>query len=610
MLSPEERHKILIEFNDTELSFPTNQTVENLFVIQAKKTPDATAAIIEGEDLSYGELNSRADYLAHRLSGLGVEPGDVVGLCFERSLEYLFALFAVLKVGAAFVPLDSDHPDRRLLYQIEDTEAKLVLSHSALNPRLAGCKAQRIYVDKFNWAQSNHAQKAFPTAASADSPLCVMYTSGSTGQPKGVKISQLGVLNLLHWLQVEYRITPEHRSLQASSIGFDHSIIEVFWPLVNGATLIIAKQGGQGNADYLVKTIQDQSVTHLSTVPSLLRAMLDIPKVSGCKTLQFVCCLGEALRVDLNEKFHQTIHAKLHNWYGPTETTVFSTFWQSVPGAKTISIGKPISNTQIYLLDESGDPVSVGTSGEIYIGGVGVAPGYLNLPVQTAESFVRNPFSEGKEDTLYRTGDLAKFHTDGTLEFLGRKDRQIQLRGIRIEPGEIESLLNRRSDISESAVVLKEHGPNDMRLHAFYVSFSEEERSEPAELKDYLTSQLPEVMVPSFITRLDALPHTVSGKLDRKSLISDSPFKPTSKPPAVDQSVAASIATIFEDILEYKPVKTTDSFFELGGHSLLAMKINNEINNQFQVDLSMDVIFKKETPAELAKCVQQKKNNP
>ena len=611
ILDPEARHQILVAWNDTEQPYPLDITVEKLFELQADKTPDAPAALIEEVELSYRDLNDRANYLAHRLSSLGVESGQVIGLCFERSLEFLIALFAVLKAGAAFVPLDPAYPVARLKHMLEDTTAKVVLTHTSFAPLLEECGSQRLYLDKFNWSQTSSSFKRFDAGTTADSLMYIMYTSGSTGLPKGVEVPQRGVLNLLHWLQSEYQITPADRVLHKTSIGFDVSIAELFWPLVNGAPIVLARPGGHRDASYLAKTLEEQEITRLFTEPTMLRAMLDNPYVSTWKSIKAVYCTGEALTVEVSEKFHGAVDAELHNLYGPTETTVFSSHWHSVPGAKSISIGRPVANTQVYILDSAGEPVPVGTVGELYIGGDGVAWGYRNLSEQTANSFVSSTLTEVQGEKLYRTGDLARYHPDGTIQHLGRIDQQIKLRGVRIEPGEIESLLNQRSDVRESAVVLKEHAPGDMRLQAFFVPFSEQTCPDPEELRTYLRTQLPEVMVPSLISSLEELPHTLSGKLDRKTLsLTQHPMpRPPLKTLVAGSSNTSKIASIFADILEHESVDVDDSFFGMGGHSLLAIMITNRINSQLKVDLPLSAIFDWPTPAKLAERISQMKNN-
>ena len=343
ILDPEARHQILVAWNDTEQPYPLDITVEKLFELQADKTPDALAALIEEVELSYRDLNDRANYLAHRLSSLGVESGQVIGLCFERSLEFLIALFAVLKAGAAFVPLDPAYPVARLRHMLEDTTAKVVLTHTSFAPLLEECGSQRLYLDKFNWSQTSSSFKRFDAGTTADSLMYIMYTSGTTGLPKGVEVPQRGVLNLLHWLQSEYQITPADRVLHKTSIGFDVSIAELFWPLVNGAPIVLARPGGHRDASYLAKTLEEQEITRLFTEPTMLRAMLDNPYVSTWKSIKAVYCTGEALTVEVSEKFHGAVDAELHNLYGPTETTVFSSHWHSVPGAKSISIGRPVA---------------------------------------------------------------------------------------------------------------------------------------------------------------------------------------------------------------------------------------------------------------------------
>lgn len=600
MLDAVERQKILVEWNKTDRSYPADLTIEQLFEVQVSKTPKAVAVICGDETITYGELNRRADYLAFRLQASGLVSGDVVGLCFYRSIEHLISVFAVLKVGSAFVPLEPDNPESRLQFQLEDSGAKLLLSHSGINQALTDCSVERIFVDEINWMDFDATQKAFPITATADDLMYILYTSGSTGNPKGVRMPRRGIINLMHWIQEAYGMVSGDRSMQSASISFDNSMAEVFWPLLNGGTIVVAHRGGQRNIEYILNTILEKNVTHYSTVPSMLRALLDLPQISECNSLKLVFAGGEALTEEINDKFHATLDAELHNWYGLTETSVNSIVWKSYPGAKPIRIGNPVSNTKVYLLDKDHEPVGIGIVGEIYLSGVCLAEGYQNLPELTEETFITNPLPEGRGERLYKTGDLAKYHPDGTIEFLGRIDHQIQLRGYRIEVGEIESLLNRRRDIREAAVVLLEHGLNDSRLHAYYVPAPGAIEALANELKPYLSNQLPAIMIPSTFEPMKDLPHTLSGKLDRKTLVQNLSQKTEIVRPSNGQSDVSAIATIFEEVLHCGPVSETDSFFDLGGHSLLATKIRNRISKLIQVNFPLSLIFDHPTPLQLS----------
>src|SRR5216683_2638398 len=465
-----EQH-FLLTWNATRSDFPEHMCIHQLIEQQVQRTPDAGAVVFEDQKLTYSELNRRANALAYTLQASGVGPDVLVGVCMERSLEMVIALLAILKAGGAYVPLDPTYPRERLDYMIQDAHMQVLLTQPRLLHLLPGDGARIICLDAGEYGSAGDFEENPVSAVQPGNLAYMIYTSGSTGKPKGVMNNHKGLCNRLYWMQQAYQSTPADRVMQKTPFSFDVSVWEFFWPLMTGACLVVARPGGHQDSSYLISLIAEQQITTLHFVPSMLQVFLSDQGLERCRCLKRVFCSGEALPFDLQERFFTHFAAaetELHNLYGPTEAAIDVTYWQCQPGIM-VTMGRPIANTQIYILDRSMRPVPIGVPGELYIGGVGVARGYHNRPELTAEKFVRNPFSEDATDRLFRTADLARYRPDGAIEFLGRVDHQVKIRGFRIELGEIEAVLGQHPDIKEVVVQAREDVPGDKRLVAYLV---------------------------------------------------------------------------------------------------------------------------------------------
>jgi amino acid adenylation domain-containing protein len=519
ILTEKERHQLLVEWNATRVDFPKHECLHHLFEAQVEKTPEATAVVFEDQSLTYAALNARANKLAHHLRALGVGPDVPVGICMERSLEMIVSLFGILKAGGAYVPLDPDYPEERLGFMLEDTRVPVVLTQDRLRDRLPRCDALKLALDK-DWGLISEAPSSAPAVHVAPQNLAyVIYTSGSTGKPKGASIPHAGIVNRLLWMQAAYGLDETDRVLQKTPFSFDVSVWEFFWPLMTGARLVVAKPGGHKDSRYLAELIAEAHITTLHFVPPMLAAFLEEPGTKACNSLCRVICSGEALPLELMQRHYARLDVPLHNLYGPTEASVDVTYWGCERDTKlsVIPIGRPIANTQLYILDSELNPVPVGVTGELYIGGVGLARGYFNRPDLTAEKFIPDLFSDAAGARFYRTGDVARFLADGSIEFLGRSDHQVKIRGFRIELGEVEATLALHPAVREVVVVTRDDGPSDKRLVAYVVPKPDATRDVSA-LRALLKEKLPDYMVPTAFVYLDALPLSHNGKVDRKAL--------------------------------------------------------------------------------------------
>ncbi|HEY2362259.1 MAG TPA: amino acid adenylation domain-containing protein, partial [Candidatus Angelobacter sp.] len=607
VLPAKERQQLLYEWNATEAEYSRDECLHQLFEEQVENTPDAVAVVFEEEELSYAELNRRANQLAHHLRKLGVKPDDLIGVCMERSVEMVVALLGILKAGGAYVPLEPEYPVERLCYMIKDAGLKLVLSHHELwEP--AGLDGQWLWIDKLQEELALEATEDFDSGLDPEALAYVIYTSGSTGKPKAAMNRHRGISNRLKWMQGAYDLKSADRVLQKTPFSFDVSVWEFFWPLLTGAGLVIARPGGHRDSAYLVQLIQDAGITTLHFVPSMLQVFLEEPKVGQCASLRRIICSGEALGVELQDRCLQQLRGvELHNLYGPTEASVDVTFWHctSKPQQRNVPLGHPIWNTQIYIVSPNLEVVPVGVSGEILIGGVGLGRGYLHRPDLTAERFIPDPFTRMGGQRLYRTGDVGRYRADGVIEYLGRMDHQVKIRGYRIELGEIETRLSEHAGVQQAVVLAREDTPGTQRLVAYYTSSSatdpEQEVVGAEQLRLHLSASLPEYMVPAAYVRLESLPLTSNGKLDRKALPapgSDAYSTCAYEPPQGE--IETKLAQVWAEVLKLDQVGRHDNFFELGGHSLLAVRVMVRVREALKVEVTIKDLFAHPVLADLA----------
>ncbi|GGO95586.1 non-ribosomal peptide synthetase [Wenjunlia tyrosinilytica] len=592
-----ERVRILGEWNDTQRPVEP-VTLPELFQAQVERTPDAPALAFEDDELSYARLNAEANRLARLLLDRGVGPESVVAVAVPRSVELVVALLAVHKAGAAYLPLDTDYPAERLAFMLGDARPTCVLTTSAVE--LPQSAVPRVLLDTPD-VLAPYADHRLSSTPAPGNPAYVIYTSGSTGRPKAVVIAHSGIVNRLLWMQNEYGLTAADRVLQKTPSSFDVSVQEFFWPLITGATLVVAKPGGHRDPAYLARLIQSRRITALHFVPSMLQVFLDEPAAAGCASLRLVLCSGEALPQRLAQRFHQVLGASLHNLYGPTEASIDVSSAQSVPGRSSgsglVPIGRPVWNTRLHVLDAALEPVAPQMPGELYLAGVQLARGYLNRPGPTAERFVADPFGAAGA-RMYRTGDLVRWTSDGELDFIGRVDEQVKIRGFRVELGEVEAVLAADPALAQVKAVVREDRPGDQRLVAYAVPVAGAV-PDPEGLRHCLARTLPEYMVPSAVLVLEALPLTPNGKLDRRAL------------PAPDYSAEVDgagprtpqeeiLCGLFADVLGLDSVGIHDNFFDLGGHSLLATRLVNRVRTVLGVELGVGGLFEAPTVAGIA----------
>ncbi|MEU0148791.1 amino acid adenylation domain-containing protein [Streptomyces sp. NPDC006288] len=614
LLDDAERLRVLREWNDTAGPRP-DDTLAGLFGRQAARTPDSVALVHDGAEVTYAELDERSDRLARHLISLGAEPEALVGVALDRSVEQIVALLAVVKTGAAYLPVDPGQPRRRTDLVLTDASPVLVLSTERTTARLGGADAatRARWIDLDGPATDGlrgarapgavtDAERATPLRP--HHPAYVMYTSGSTGTPKGVSVPHHGVVNQLAWMQREYRLEPTDRMLQRASFGFDASVWEIFWPLLNGAAVVLSAPGAHADPVHLAELVDRERVTVAQFVPSVLRVLLDSGAAERCAGLRTVLCLGEVLPAAVRDRFRETLGVPLHNLYGPTEASVAVTAWpcDENPDGETVPIGRPLSNTRAYVLDDGLLPVPPGTPGELYVAGDGLARGYLGRPVLTSERFVACPF--GPAGTrMYRTGDIVRWTVGGHLEFLGRADDQVKIRGFRIEPGEIEATLAGHPKVAQAAVVTRDGPGGEPALAGYLVAVPGAADDGAAALvgqvREYLADRLPEHLVPPALVPLDTLLLTPNGKLDRAAL------------PAPDHTALGDggrspatlreqlLCSVFEQVLGVAPVGVDASFFELGGHSLLAVRLVNRIRAVIGADVPVRSVFEAPTVAGL-----------
>ncbi|KAK3817436.1 MAG: Non-ribosomal peptide synthetase module [Benniella sp.] len=611
---PEDEQELLLRvWNATQQDYPTDLCIHHLFEKQVERTPHATALVFNGQSMTYVELNERANRLAHRLIGLGVQPDSLVAICVERSIAMIVGVLAVLKAGGAYVPLDPAYTSNRLKDILVDASPSIVIADVPGKSVLGEAVSSMTVVDPEE--QQDTDQRAERNRVGCR-PVCnplvpgltssnlayIIYTSGSTGKPKGVMIEHRGVVNLIHGRPESFGILTSSRALLFTSLSFDHSVSEIFSALTAGACLHLVQDEIRLDRLRLWDYFEQHSISHTSITPTLLQDSKDLPPL---KTPLTFVIMGEALPSSLIPQVQKVVpNGEIINEYGPTETTVATTIWKCPHdfNGDTVPIGRPIPNKKTYILDKNQQPVPIGAIGELYIGGVGVARGYLNRPDLTSKAFLPDPFADDEDARMYKTGDLARYLPDGNIVYLGRNDHQVKIRGFRIELGEIEARLSDHPLVDKAAVIVIGEG-SDKRLVGYIVAKHDDQLVHT--LRSHLTSCLPEYMIPAAIVRLDSLPINSNGKLDRKALPlpnSDAFSREIYEKPRGD--IETSIAHIWAEILNIDRVSRNDNFFALGGHSLLAVRLMNRVAS-LGIQMPLSTIFASPTLLSFADSAQR-----
>ena len=605
LVDESERRLLLEQWNATAIEFPTD-CMAALVEQQVARTPTAQAVRLFEQQLSYAQLNARANQLAHALRARGVGPKVLVGVCMERSLDLVVGLLAVIKAGGAYVPLDPQYPRERLALMLADAHAPLVLTQAHLvAPVVAAAPnaCQVLAIDTDDHLSAGQPDTNPAPVNSPEDPAYVIFTSGSTGHPKAVLIPHRAMTNHKHWIARALAIGSDARILQKTTISFDASVWEFFTPLMVGAPVLLARPGDQRDMAALLRTVRDLGITHLVMAPSAARALLAEPALELCTCLRYLLCGGEALDRNLAREYQRRMPwLTIGNFYGPSETTEDSTFFEvprPIEGNGTVSIGRPIANTRCYVLDARMQLQPIGVIGELYIAGAGVTLGYLDRPEATAERFLDDPFHPNAR--MYRTGDLARYRMDGNLEFIGRADGQIKLRGYRIELGEIEAALLQCEGVTQTAVVLREDRPGHPRLVAYVIGM----QLDAAAIKAMLRQRLPDYMVPSAIVELRELPLMPNGKLDRRRLPAPDDGAQAGASAAPQTASQRMLAALWAEVLDTDRFGIDDSFFDLGGHSLLTTQVVSRLRERHGVDLPLRAMFDHPTIAALAALIDQ-----
>ena len=618
LISDEERALVTTGFNDTSVEYPTDETIVDLFIKQAEERPTATAVIEGDTELSYAELDAKSNRLARHLINLGAEPEAVIGVCLERSTDLIITLLAILKSGAAYLPIDPDYPEERSTFMLEDADAKiLITSHSACNGLLeqltSDCKI--ISLDDPDTQDAINAQtdgqvtqNERRSSLTPNSLAYIIYTSGSTGKPKGVMIEHHALANYIRWMDTKFGDHSRQIILHHTTISFDYSAEELWWSLAFGHSLVVTR-AASGETNIIVDDVIENNITTIVTVPQLLKDVLLNPQAANATSLKRILCGGEKLPGQLaTDVCYKLPHIELVNHYGPSEATINVTSYITTGTETIVPIGRPVANTQIYVVDEQLQPQPIGVAGELLIGGVQLARGYLNRPELTAEKFIPDPFSTTQGARLYRTGDLARWRADGTLEFLGRIDAQVKIRGMRVEPGEIEAALSTCDGISQAAVIARSGSDGDKKLVAYIVPDNATDEELPSvtnlfdleTIRNELKRSLPAHMVPAEFVGLAELPLTPSGKLNRKAL------------PDIDGAVARApyiapqteteilMCQIMRDVIAHdrqdlEQVGIDDNFFDIGGHSILAAQYASLLEAALEKPVPIRLIFEAPT---------------
>lgn len=603
-----EKRQILVEWNQTECEYPREKCLHQLIEAQAEGVPERAAVTCGSEHLTYREFNARANQLAHYLRSLGAAPNHRVGICLDPSFEFSVAVLAVLKSGAACVPLDPNYPKERLAYMLEDVQARLVITEKGVLPNApAGCEVA--FLEEAAGVISSQPTANPDSGVTPEDIAYVIYTSGSTGKPRGVLLAHAGLVNYNTNAARMYAITPDDRVLQFCSVSFDIAIEEMFITWLSGANLVLRTEETPLAVPEFIDWAEQQRITVLDLPTAYwhewVHEFAELQKVTP-PDLRLVIVGGEKPSSQAYSRWVHSVGRDVRwiNTYGPTEISICATAFEPVwePGAaipENIPIGRPLANVRVYLLDQDLNPVPVGVAGELHVAGVGVARGYLNRPELTAEKFIPDPFSSEASARLYKTGDLARYLPSGDIEFLGRGDDQIKIRGFRVELGEIESALAKHPGVRQAVVVAREDVPGDKRLVAYFVA-APGGKPATAELRHYLQGQLPDHMVPSAFVVLPAMPLTPNGKINRRGLPAPE-FEPSPDGFALaTDALQSQLVKIWEDVIGHGPIGIRDNFFELGGHSLMAARLMHRTGQALGKTLPLAMLFQAPSIEQLA----------
>ena len=601
ILTGAERSQLLGGWNATTTEDSPGGCVHALFEAQVERTPEAPAVVYEEGGLTYAELDGRANQLGRRLRELGVGPDVVVGVLMERSVALVVSVLGVLKAGGAYLPMDPSYPSERLAYMVDDAGAPVVVSQLALSQVASVGDARVVYVDGEGEGVGGQGRERLSMVTEPRNLAYVIYTSGSTGHPKGVMVTHEAVCNHMQWMQSTYPLTELDRVLQKTPFSFDASVWEFLAPLLSGAQLVLARPGGHLDTRYLERLLSEGEVTTLQVVPSLLRVLVEEGVIERARSLRRLFCGGEELPAELRERVLESYEGELCNLYGPTETTIEVTSWRCERGSGPgrTPLGRPIANTQVYLLDAELSPVPVGVPGELHVAGVALARGYLGRAGLTAQQFIPNPFSDTPGRRLYRTGDLGRYLPDGTIEYLGRLDHQVKVRGHRIELGEVESELLRHPAVREAVALARPDPHAGTRLEAHVVVHPGADLDLDT-LREFLRARLPEYMLPTAFATLPQLPLTASGKIDRAALSAPERRHRSARDhvaPRTEKEQA--LARIWAELLRFDAVGVNDNFFALGGDSILSIQIVARAR-EVGIELTPRQLFEHQTIAELA----------
>ena len=603
ILPADERHHLLVELNDTQVAHDAHPPLHRLFEESAGRSPDAVAVACAGEQLTYGELNVRANQLAHFLRRQGVSGDTLVGVCMDRSVEMVVGLLGVLKAGAAYVPIDPTYPKERISYILSNSGVSFLLTRRSLQDDLPNSQVECILLDRDQPAFEEESRENPDFEVSPHDLAYLIYTSGSTGRPKGVEIPHRAVVNLLSHMKGRPGFTSSDTLLAVGSISFDISVPEIYLPLSTGGKLVLATREMASDGILLLRELHESQATVLQTTPATWRMLLDAGWVPG-RTVKMLCG-GEAMSRDLADRL-MAGGGDLWNLYGPTETTVWSAAGRVEPGEGAVRIGAPIANTELFVLDAERQLLPAGVPGELYIGGEGLARGYHARPDLTEEKFVAHPFSPDPAARLYRTGDRARIRWDGSIEFLGRLDHQVKIRGYRVELEEIEGTLAEHPGVLTTAVIVREDEPGDKRLVAYFVPNTTPPPA-PGPLRAFLHERLPEYMVPQVFMALDVIPLTANAKVDRAALPAPDRGRPLLDGAFVEPRTTTEkkLAEIWRRLLDVDSVGIEDDFFELGGHSLKAAQLVSRVRETFEKVLPLRSIFEFPTIAGLASRIDE-----